>query len=190
MSSVKYPEKSLEDICPFLGSKGDRNIAFTIVTKEHYCHKVKKASPINIEHQSAFCITNSHVDCVVYREKKISRLPINIQGTQSSAASMLRWPQILVFAAGLVGLAFLANYLLFGQQASNPLTAQSEDPIQTSNDRLAIELTVTQIAFEIDQITPSKTVTPSIQPHLFETRRLRMPLCHQLLLCTLHILTD
>jgi len=123
MSIVKNPEISLEDNCPFLGNKGDRNIAFTIVTKEHYCHKVKKASPINIEHQSAFCLRNSHIDCVVFKEKNISRLPINIQGTRLSAASKIRWPIITIFAAGLVGLAFAANYLLFGQQASNPMTA-------------------------------------------------------------------
>lgn len=161
MPREEKTESEQEESCPYLGTKVDRDIAFTFPTTAHYCYKVKKAGSINIAHQSAFCLSRSYVGCDVYKDKRNPTVPINIQGTQPSTASKIRWSLILVFAAGLTGLVLASNFLISDQNSVSQPAAQSEIPATASNTALNIELTVTQIAFEIDQIIPSETVTPA-----------------------------
>jgi len=52
--------------CPYLGLQYDSSTCHAFSSEHNYCHKVSVPGPVDLDYQSAVCLTESHFDCPIY----------------------------------------------------------------------------------------------------------------------------
>ncbi len=52
--------------CPYLGLQYDSSTCHAFSSEHNYCHKVSIPGPVDLDYQSAVCLTESHFDCPIY----------------------------------------------------------------------------------------------------------------------------
>ncbi|HNB54110.1 MAG TPA: LysM peptidoglycan-binding domain-containing protein [Anaerolineales bacterium] len=97
--------------CPYLGIPDDATTHYTYPSRLNFCHMPERPSPIQFDHQQAFCLGIRHSECPVYRVQGLTTLPPSIRGIDPTPPSF--WSRN-AFAA-LVGILILAlvSLLLF-----------------------------------------------------------------------------
>jgi hypothetical protein len=120
---VEYPRpesKQIEPACTYLGLPEDRESRFAYPETAHLCFASDPGSPIDLEHQSAFCLTQEHRTCLRFVEllpdARSDRAPLSTV-PEPEIQRPARFPLWSIVLGGLVFLlvvvVILYNYFGF-----------------------------------------------------------------------------
>lgn len=92
--------------CPYLGLTDDPETRLTFPSLRNACHRATPHEPVQLNHQSAFCLSGMHLQCPVYRGGSQAPLPVELR----AYAPTHNWRNLaigaLVFIAALTALTF------------------------------------------------------------------------------------
>ena len=52
--------------CPYLGLQYDSSTCHAFPSEHNFCHKVSVPGPVDLDFQTAVCLTEDHIDCPIY----------------------------------------------------------------------------------------------------------------------------
>ncbi|HEB65924.1 MAG TPA: hypothetical protein ENJ02_10350 [Chloroflexi bacterium] len=95
--------------CPYLGLETDPQTCYTFPSEDNLCHRLSTPQPIDVQHQSAYCLTPQYTECRIFQRAAFQ------QATQSGldaeerrrAATAFMW----LSSIGLLVTLFTGLYL-------------------------------------------------------------------------------
>jgi len=127
--------KKDEQSCPALGIIRDPLVCFYFPNQHNYCHHVKKPEPIKLEHQEAFCLTENHNECVVFKQERAKHLPNDILGKAPSPIRVPKPRNLLVIIPSLMIFAAILALILLN---SGGLLEQTPSNIQLNKSTIQL----------------------------------------------------
>lgn len=94
--------------CPFIGLKDDASTTLNFPSPGNHCHHAQPIAPVQIDHQSRFCLTSGHVNCPVYQAAHPVPLPVDLAAPVEQPRN---WRKTLT-VAGIPVLIAAAAFLL------------------------------------------------------------------------------
>jgi LysM repeat protein len=63
------------EACPWVGTWRDPVPYYAFPARVNYCYRVKPATSIKLEHQTAYCLSPNYIRCPIYRQQEVVVLP-------------------------------------------------------------------------------------------------------------------
>jgi LysM repeat protein len=167
---MTYPKSDQENTptssrhCPFLGIAGDATTHYQYAAQFNCCHIPARPDPVQLDHQQAYCLTDQHSACPVYRGAGLSSLPAEIRGDDLAAPAFWNRTTITMLIGLLVlALVSVLVFVILPQMGQNaPVLPPALNPTRT-HPSLAPTDTPTPVLL-FDPSAPLPTATPTVTP--------------------------
>jgi hypothetical protein len=91
-------------VCPYLGLAQDRDVHFSYPEAAHRCFAAKRATSIELEHQSAFCLTKEHPTCPRYVQPSPDELATPTTLSAAAEAEISHSARFPLWAVGVIAI--------------------------------------------------------------------------------------
>ncbi len=72
-AAVPAAPKTAGGVCPFLKTSWDATIRYGYPHQENACYRLKKARPVSLTDQDAFCLGKQHRHCPIYQSAQMQK---------------------------------------------------------------------------------------------------------------------
>jgi SH3-like domain-containing protein len=161
-------ENSFQSGCPYRGSKSDPETRFGFTATNTYCYKASPAAPIEITHQSDFCLTSNHVNCPVFQQRNTGALPKELTATLPKKRLLNNEPlgqrTPLFWLLPLALLIFIGGAFIWGR--SNQAAPEPTAPLVAvvASETPTPEPSLTHTPRPTETPVPTNTATPTSTP--------------------------
>ncbi len=125
LEETKYNCAVTRKRCPYLGLETDPQTCYTFPSEDNLCHRLSTLQPIDVQHQSAYCLTTQYTECQIFQRAAFQ------QATQSGldaeerrrAATAVMWLSSIGLLVTLVTGLYLFDWtpvsaVLFGHPSA------------------------------------------------------------------------
>jgi hypothetical protein len=144
--------------CPHIGLFGDPATFSDFPAQMNACHHVNPINTPNLYHQRSFCLSPTFVDCPIFQNALVTRMPKDFQ-YQSLGLSNQRKRRILYIVLGVIGLALVFSFLINAKwrpSSSAPIPPE-ETQFSPTLIQTAIQPTPEEDELNLPQTTPTPT---------------------------------
>lgn len=162
------PSTIARPACRYLGTTHDATVHCGYATRENVCYAAARRQSINLEFQETYCLGGPYEECARFQEAQgavasTASQPAEVIAPVSDPPSGgVAWRPLLLGAAGVIAIAFLAFLLLRPAAApaspSTPTTVPTAAPITPTDAPLAA-LDLTNTPAPTNTIMPASTAT-------------------------------